>query len=194
MNQSEVNNMFKMVKKAIDVPLMDVYNISTLIMDFTVCPNKHFEFNYGYRLYDGIPHYIYAIVLAENKEEAFTLLKCKLDTLKVESSYNEELTYSSLRLEDFRVNTLYNEEYVVLSETRLEYLSISQRDWDGGSSFCSLLNLDYIVYEYKYRSKLNKQYVKKFRNIFNFIYYHKHNSTDRNELVEEAQNSIQYLF
>ena len=46
MNDLQVNKMFKMVKKAISVPLMDVYNISTLIMDFTICPNKHFEFKY----------------------------------------------------------------------------------------------------------------------------------------------------
>ena len=205
-----INKKFNMIKKAIDVPLMDTTNIANLIMDTVVSKNKHFFFNFYsernfLKMYNGIPHYIYGIVLAKNKEDAFELLKSKLKTIVIgeRSSYNlqtkdityKEVTLEELTIEDFyKSGTLYNSEYTVVCEPRIDYLLILQGFHNDG------LDLTYTLCEYKYKCKPQKEYVNMYEDRHDYYDCHsyypdKRLDTEYNEYsIEEAQSCIQYLF
>jgi hypothetical protein len=200
----------KIVKKAIDVPLMDITNVANLIMDTVVSKNKHFFFNFYtetnfLKMYFGIPHYIYGIVLAKNKEDAFELLKSKLKTIVIgeKSSYNletKDITYKDVTLEELTIEdfdksgTLYNSEYTVLCEPRIDYLLILQGFYNDG------LDLTYTLCEYKYKCKPQKEYVNMYEDRHDYYscnsyYPDKRLDTEYNEYsIEEAQSCIQYLF
>ncbi len=199
MNPSEVNKIFNNVQNAIDVPLMDIYNVSTLIMDTLVSVNKYFVFTFGLQMYEGIPHYIHAIILAENENNAFEILKYKLNTIKVDSSscYDPESTFEDLTFEDFDVNPLHNNEHTILCEPRIEYLLIDQGYWDGSSSYGGLT---YTLCEYKHKCKPQKEYVNIYEDRNDYFNAHTYYPDERIETeynadnVEIAQSYIQYLF
>ena len=207
-----INKKFNMIKKAIDVPLMDTTNIANLIMDTVVSKNKHFFFNFYsetdvdfLKMYNGIPHYIYGIVLAKNKEDAFELLKSKLKTIVIgkNSHYNldtkeiirKEKTLEELTIEDFdKSGALYNSEYIVYCEPRIDYLLILQGYYDG-SSFDS--GLTYTLCEYKYKCKPQKEYVNMYEDRHDYYDCHSYypdKRLDTEYSIEEAQSCIQYLF
>ena len=195
MNSSQVDKMFNIVKKAIDIPLMDIYNIASLIMDNVVDANRHFVVRFGWSLHEGIPHYIQAIVLAPNEKNAFELLKMKLNKIQCADQYGI-ITFDELVVEDFDVFSLYNSDLHIICEPRIEHLIIKQGYWDGSKS----PNLEYTLYEFKQRSKLQKQWVNLYTDRIDYYSAHTYYPDERiyseysNISVELAQSSIQYLF
>ena len=67
------------VKKSIDVRLMDTRNMSHLILNYV--ETTFYIFEYEWSLLNDVPHYIKAIILASTEEEAWEILKEKLDKL-----------------------------------------------------------------------------------------------------------------
>jgi hypothetical protein len=198
MNSSQTNKIFKMIKKAINnVPLMDVYNISSLITDYIADVNTYFVFTYGWNLYDGVPHYIKAIILAPNEEEAFELLKLELNKMELNGFYdNRIVTFNLLNIENFEVFPLYNYNLIIVCEPRIDYLVVKQGYWDGSYSY----DLEYTFYEFKQRSKPQKKWVNLYTDRHDYLNVHSYCPDERiyskysEDIVEEAQNSIQYLF
>ena len=187
MNTFKLN---KMVKKAINVPL-----VNTLISK-----NKYFIFDYNLKMFHGIPHIIQAIILANNKKDAFELLKLKLSKTKVDASccYDPDLTFEELTIEEFaQADTLYNSEYTVLCEPRIDYLLILQGYWDGSSSYDGLT---YTLCQYKHKCKPQKEYVNIYEDRNDYFNAHTYYPDERIETeynadnVEIAQSYIQYLF
>ncbi len=195
MSSSKVDNMFNIVKKAIDIPLMDIYNIASLIMDNVVDANRHFVVRFDWSLHEGIPHYIQAIVLAPNEKIAFELLKIKLNKIQCVDQYGI-ITFDELVIEEFDIFPLYNSDLHIICEPRIEYLIIKQGYWDGSKS----PNLEYTLYEFKQRSKSQKQWVNLYKNRIDYYSAHTYYPDERIETeyneyaVERAQSCIQYLF
>lgn len=189
MRDSDIQKVLKILKKAINVPLMDIPNISYLILDYVVDVRKHYMVTF-----DKDIDFIFAIVLAINEEEAFSLLKLKLDTIEVKDFSNFSYQYRYIDYSLFQIQPLYSYNKQILNVSRIDYLVIRQ------DYFHDPLGLEYTFYEYKFKCKPQKQWVKIYdcrRDYYGaHTYYPDHRIeseyTDFN--VETAQSSIQYLF
>ncbi len=200
----DISKVKKTIKKAIDVPLMDIPNITNLIMDTLVCKNKHFRLKFEhYHRFEDINHYIDSIVLAKNKEHAFKILKPMLDTIVIDIYchwYDNSvvtLTLKELTIDHFdEVNTLYNTEYTVVCEPRVEYLLVTQDCSDRGG----WVDFDYKLCEYKYKCKPQKEYVSLYKDRGDYGACRTWHPDERLDLeyneenIENAQSCIQYLF
>jgi len=196
MNSSKVDKMFNIVKKAIDIPLMDIYNIASLIMDNVVDANRHFVVRFDWSLCRGIPHYIQAIVLAANEKIAYELLKIELNKIEFIERY-ANITFNHLTIEDFDIFPLYNDDLYTICEPRIEHIVIKQGYYDGSST---PFNLEYTAYEFKYRYKPQKKWINIYRDRYDYYDAHTFYPDERilseyyKELVNDAQSSIQLLF
>jgi hypothetical protein len=160
--------------------------------------NTYFVFTYGWRLYDGVPHYIKAIILAPNEEVAFELLQLELNKIQLNGFYdNRIVTFNDLNEENFEVFPLYNYNLNIVCKPRIDYLIVKQGYYDGS---CYSYDLEYTFYEFKRKCKPQKQWFKIFTDRYDYIHafyaYDERLEIEYNEecVIEDAQNCIQYLF
>ncbi len=197
MNRQE-KRLFNAIKKEIDVPLMDIPNITKLIMGTIFNKNKHFRLKFkNFYRFKEINHSIDSIVLAKNKEHAFEILKPMLNTIQVDSRYKPRLTFKQLTIGYFdEVNTLYNTDYTVVCEPRVEYLLVIQNCSGRGG----IVDIDYKLCEYKYKCKPQKEYINLYKDRYDYASCHMWSPDERlyieynEENIEDAQSCIQYLF
>lgn len=192
MNISEIKKTVKTVKKSINVELMDVNNITNLIMNYVVCTRKFFYFSCNVRTIEDI----YSIILAADEKEAFEILKLKLDTL-VDYDFGREIKqpYHHLTINDFKVQPFYNYEYNIPStEPRIEHLVIYQ------GYYADPTDLVYTFYEYKYKCKPQRKWVKIYKDRRDYYKSHTYYPDDRKYVeyceanIENAICHIEYMF
>jgi len=158
------------LKKAIDVPLMDINNISKMILTYN--QTTFFLFRIEWSLLNGIPHDIKALILASTKEEAFDMLKEKLDSLDDYDFGKKVNHFNKLSINNFDIQELQFKEsinYTSFSIPRIEHLIILQGYHDS--------DLEFIFYQYKYRCKQSNKWIKKYedrRDYYSSFYYSNH--------------------
>ena len=138
------------VKKSIDVPLMDIYNMSNMILEYV--KTTFFVFEFEWALLNSVPHYIKALILASTKEEAWEMLKEKLDLLNDHDFGREINFFKNLTIDHFEIKHLDNVYRHKLP--RIETITIDQ-GYHG-------MDLEYKFYDYKCRCKPLKKWFKQY--------------------------------
>ena len=198
MRQQKIYKLLNSICNIIDRPLMDTKNISELIITFILSPNRYFCFEFTWKLFRGIPTVIKALILAENKNSAFEMLKSQLVKLNYKNGI-DNVSFDSLNIDAFIVELMYD-NYIIISEPRIEHLVVKQGYYDGGSGPADEEEIIYTMHEYKHKCKPQRQWIKLYKDRSEYYAVHSYWPDERldleysEKLVEETQQYIQYLF
>lgn len=197
MRQEQIKKLFRIICNIIDRPFMDVNNIGLLILSYILSANKYFTYTFNWQLYQDVPTYISAFVLAKNQAYAFEMVKIRLISLNYKSEINTYHSYDELTPEHFVVDIIDNE---VICVPRIDYLVVKQGYYDGSSGSADEEEIIYTMHEYKHKCKPQKRWVNLYEGRHDYYSCHTYWPDQRlsykysEQLVEETQQYIQYLF